>query len=36
LIAHTRGVIKIMNRKKLESFACECYAIVRQYNGERG
>lgn len=36
IIEYSRGVIKIANRKKLESFACECYAIIRQYNGERG
>lgn len=34
-IAYSRGVIKVVNRKKLEDFACECYALVRQYNGER-
>jgi CRP-like cAMP-binding protein len=27
----TRGQVRILNRKKLESFACECYAVVRQY-----
>jgi CRP-like cAMP-binding protein len=34
IIAYTRGTLKILNRNKLEQFACECYAIVRQYNGE--
>ena len=29
-----RGAVKIANRKKLEKFACECYAIIQQYNGE--
>ena len=33
-IEYIRGVVKIANRKKLDKFACECYAIIRQYNGE--
>jgi CRP-like cAMP-binding protein len=33
-IEYIRGAVKITNRKKLERFACECYAIIRQYNGE--
>ncbi len=33
-IEYIRGAVKIANRKKLEKFACECYAIIRQYNGE--
>lgn len=33
-IEYIRGAVKITNRKKLEKFACECYAIIRQYNGE--
>ena len=32
LIAYTRGSVMILNRKKLERFACECYALVKQYN----
>jgi len=36
LIAYTRGAVKIVNRKKLEAFACECYAVIRQYDGELG
>jgi CRP-like cAMP-binding protein len=32
LVAYTRGSLKILNRKELESFACECYAQIRQYN----
>ena len=33
-IEYIRGAVKIANRKKLEKFACECYAIIQQYNGE--
>ena len=36
LIEYTRGAVKIVNRKKLEGFACECYGITQQYNGELG
>jgi CRP-like cAMP-binding protein len=36
LIEYTRGAVKIVNRKKLEDSACECYGIVQQYNGELG
>jgi CRP-like cAMP-binding protein len=32
IISYTRGSLKILNRKRLEQFACECYAVVRQYN----
>jgi hypothetical protein len=36
LIEYTRGAVKIVNRKKLEGSACECYGIIRQYDGEFG
>jgi CRP-like cAMP-binding protein len=36
LIEYSRGAVKIMNRKKLENFACECYGVVQQFNGELG
>jgi hypothetical protein len=32
LIAYTRGSVNILNRKKLESNACECYVEIKQYN----
>jgi CRP-like cAMP-binding protein len=35
-IEYTRGAVEIVNRKKLEAFACECYGITQQYNGELG
>jgi hypothetical protein len=28
--------VKIVNRKKLERSACECYGVIRQYDGELG
>jgi CRP-like cAMP-binding protein len=36
LIDYPRGAVKILNRKKLEHFACECYGIIQQLNGELG
>jgi hypothetical protein len=28
LIAHTRGDVRIVNRRKLEEASCECYGIM--------
>jgi len=36
LIEYNRGAVKIVNRKKLEDSACECYRVIRQYDGELG
>lgn len=34
IIEYTRGSVRILNRKRLESSACECYGIIQQFNGE--
>jgi CRP-like cAMP-binding protein len=34
IIEYTRGSVRILNRKKLESTACECYNLIQQFNGE--
>jgi len=36
LIRYTPGAVTIVNRKKLESLACECYGIMQQHNGHLG
>jgi len=36
LIKYTRGAVRILNRKKLESRACECYGVAQQFNGDLG
>jgi CRP-like cAMP-binding protein len=36
LLEYTRGAVKIVNRKKLEDSACECYGVIRRYDGELG
>jgi CRP-like cAMP-binding protein len=33
IIHYRRGSLKVVNRKKLERFTCECYAVVQQYAG---
>jgi len=32
LIENTRGSVKIVNRKRLEDAACECYAVIQNFN----
>jgi CRP-like cAMP-binding protein len=36
LIEYTRGAVKIVNRKKLEGAACECYEVIQHYDGVLG
>jgi CRP-like cAMP-binding protein len=33
IVQYRRGAIEILNRRKLEAYACECYRVVRQFNG---
>ena len=35
-IEYTHGAVTIVNRRRLEASACECYAIMQQYNGQLG
>jgi CRP-like cAMP-binding protein len=34
ILQYTRGAVKVLNRKKLEECACECYQSIQQFNGE--
>src|ERR1700724_223893 len=34
LIGYTPGAVKIVNRKKLDNSAADCYGVIRQYDGE--
>jgi CRP-like cAMP-binding protein len=36
IIEYVRGAVKIVNRRKLEKSACECYAVIRQSEDELG
>jgi len=33
LIENTRGTVRILNRKRLEDAACECYGVIQNYLG---
>ncbi len=35
-IQYTRGKLRILDRKKLEAGACDCYRAIRQFNRELG
>jgi len=34
IIEYTHGAVKVLNRKKLESSACECYGLIQEFSGE--
>jgi CRP-like cAMP-binding protein len=34
IIEYRRGSVRILNRKKLEGSACECYSVIQQFDGE--
>jgi CRP-like cAMP-binding protein len=34
IIEYSHGSVRILNRKKLETSACECYGIIQQFDGE--
>jgi CRP-like cAMP-binding protein len=34
IIEYTHGAVRVLNRKKLESSACECYGVIRQFSAE--
>ena len=36
LIENARGTVKILNRKRLEGAACECYGIIQNFTGTMG
>ena len=35
-IKYSRGYVEILNRKKLETSACECYRGIQELNGQLG
>jgi len=35
-IRYTPGSVRVLNRKKLEECACECYGLMQQFNGALG
>jgi CRP-like cAMP-binding protein len=36
IIEYVRGAVKIVNRRKLETASCECYAVIRQFEDDLG
>jgi CRP-like cAMP-binding protein len=35
IIKYSRGVVKILDRPRLETRACECYRVIQNFNGDR-
>jgi CRP-like cAMP-binding protein len=36
IIEYVRGAVKILNRRKLEKSACECYGVIQQFEDDLG
>jgi CRP-like cAMP-binding protein len=36
IIDYARGAVKIVNRRKLQNSACECYGVIQQFEDELG
>ncbi len=36
MIEYVRGAVKIVNRRKLEKSACECYGVIQQFEDDLG
>jgi len=36
ILEYVRGMVKIVNRRKLEKSSCECYAVIREFEDELG
>ncbi|HXQ25072.1 MAG TPA: Crp/Fnr family transcriptional regulator [Candidatus Acidoferrales bacterium] len=36
IIEYVRGTVRIVNRRKLEKSACECYDVIRQFEDDLG
>jgi CRP-like cAMP-binding protein len=36
IIEYVRGAVKVVNRRKLQSSACECYAVIQQFEDDLG
>jgi CRP-like cAMP-binding protein len=36
IIEYVRGAVKVVNRRKLEKSACECYEVIRRFEGDLG
>lgn len=36
IIEYVRGAVKVVNRRKLQNSACECYAVIQQFENDLG
>jgi CRP-like cAMP-binding protein len=36
IIEYIRGAVKVVNRRKLQGTACECYEVIRQFEDDLG
>src|SRR5271156_3550928 len=36
VLEYVRGAVKIVNRRKLQSSACECYGVIQQFEADLG
>jgi CRP-like cAMP-binding protein len=36
MIEYVRGAVKVVNRRKLQNSACECYAVIQQFEDDLG
>jgi CRP-like cAMP-binding protein len=36
IIEYVRGAVKVVNRRKLQNSACECYGVIQQFEDELG
>jgi len=36
IIEYVRGAVKIVNRRKLQNSACECYGVIQQFEDDLG
>jgi CRP-like cAMP-binding protein len=36
IIEYVRGAVKVVNRRKLQNCACECYGVIRQFEDDLG
>jgi CRP-like cAMP-binding protein len=36
IIEYMRGAVKVVNRRKLQDSACECYAVIQQFEDDLG
>jgi CRP-like cAMP-binding protein len=36
IIEYIRGAVKVLNRRKLQNSACECYGVIQQFEDELG